>query len=316
MDRRHRGVPGGSEGPDPLEHVCRSEARRAHDAPPTRQRGEQRGHETVDVEQRHHVEAPVVRREGERPRDIAGRSRQIPVRQRNELRTARRPGGVQEERDLVRRGRARAPRIVSRSRDVERARSGDIRRGVELDDRNVERTRHVSRGSVEVAPDHDGRRFEIAEVEVELLARIGRVQRRAHRGGDRPEERDRHGGAVRDHDGDTIAAPDPAPPEHRHVGLDLGVELSVREWRGAGREQSRPRDRRRCACGRDTLPQDAGEKREPGPCAFCAGRHVCIIPTTHCPGLDEPCEQTLDQIVVTDPAVVRSVVAQCGASSN
>ena len=72
--------------------------------PPVDERGQRRGHEPVDVEQRHDAQRHVVGRERVAAGDVAGRDRQVGVRQRHPLGPAGAAARVEHERRLVERG--------------------------------------------------------------------------------------------------------------------------------------------------------------------------------------------------------------------
>src|ERR1700733_13557318 len=79
-------------------------------------------------------------------------------------------------------------------------------------------------------------RFEILEVELEVVLAIGGIERRRGRGGRHAEKRRRHFGSVRQHDGDAIAAADSEFVQRPDGAIDQ-------------RPQARIAQRRLIACG-------------------------------------------------------------------
>ena len=104
MNRRRRRVPRRLQLVDPRHERAVAVAGAARHAAPGGERGEERGDEAVNVEERHHVERAVGRRKLQCADDVAGRRAQVAVRQRDELRSRRRSRRVQQERDVVRSG--------------------------------------------------------------------------------------------------------------------------------------------------------------------------------------------------------------------
>jgi len=104
MHRRHGRVPGGPERIDPSPEPESVESGRAYHRTAAGERRQQRGHDPVNVEQRHHAQGPVFRREGTGVDDIGGRGSQVSVPDRNALRMPSGAAGVQQDRHVVRTG--------------------------------------------------------------------------------------------------------------------------------------------------------------------------------------------------------------------
>src|SRR3984885_10052210 len=80
--------------------------------------------------------------------------------------------------------------------------------GSQRNDRDPELLRRPKRGRLASGFDDQGLRFEILEVELELVLAIGRIERRCGRGGGHAQKRRRHLGSVRQYDRNPIAAAD------------------------------------------------------------------------------------------------------------
>ena len=100
----------GPDLPQPGEEAEAVEAGRADNRSAGRDRGQHGGDQAVDVEQRHDIEADVVRRQLQRPADMARRGGEVGVAQRHDLRPRRGARGVQHEGDVVRLRRDRPMR--------------------------------------------------------------------------------------------------------------------------------------------------------------------------------------------------------------
>ena len=97
MHRRHRGV---HVGVSSVSHSKNRavEAGRARDRATCGERGQQCRHETVDVKERHHVQAPVAGRQSRASLPTLRAEARVPVRERHDLRPRCRPGRVEHER--------------------------------------------------------------------------------------------------------------------------------------------------------------------------------------------------------------------------
>ena len=102
VNGRHRGIPRGIETGDPLKELALLEPRCADDARAGFDAREQRAHESVNMEERHDVEAAIRRCQREMLRDGARRGEQVAVRERHDLRLPRRARCMQHECDIVR----------------------------------------------------------------------------------------------------------------------------------------------------------------------------------------------------------------------
>jgi hypothetical protein len=90
------------------------------------------GDQPVDVEERHHVEAHVVRRAAQRARDVLDAVREVGVRERHDLRLLGRAARMQHQRQVARvrrRGGWRRHRLA-----VEAEEAGDLRVGQQRQD--------------------------------------------------------------------------------------------------------------------------------------------------------------------------------------
>ncbi len=116
---------------DPAMELERVEPGCAHHRRAGRQRGEQPGHDAVDVEQRHHVERTVGRGELQGRRDVPCGPGQVALAQWHDLGSRCRARGVQHQR-LVVGGRALVRRLGDR---------GCCRRGDEIDRQALHRGR-------------------------------------------------------------------------------------------------------------------------------------------------------------------------------
>ena len=198
------------------------------------ERGEERGDEAVDVEQRHHVQAAVRGRQAERQRDVRRARGQLPVRERHELRPRRGSRRVQQERDGIGIGPVVDPHTREDSIDSEHARrSGRV--GGQLENADAELPGHFAGGRVESCVDHDRVRSDVLEVEGELLRAVRGIERR-HGGGLRQRE-ERAGGLrpVPDQEGDPAPFSEPARSQPAGDSADQLSELAVRQGQTARR---------------------------------------------------------------------------------
>ena len=132
-----------------------------------------RGHESVDVEERHRAEGDVVGRRARRSAgDRARRSSQVAVQERHLLRAARRAARVQEQRDVVRArpARTRRPRLAG----ARRARVAALPRRARRRARSIpggaaSRAARASPVGTTSSP-----RLEVVEVEAILVPRVRR----------------------------------------------------------------------------------------------------------------------------------------------
>ena len=146
--------------------------------PPEARGGEHGRDQPVDVEQRHDVEAGILRPERQRAADVIGRGGDVDVSQRHDLGPRRGAGGVQDERQILRRRHAGGGRRARERRlrhQREQAGHGGI--GHQLDHRQAARGGDRAGRAWHPLLDHQRARAEVGEVEVELVLAIGRVER-------------------------------------------------------------------------------------------------------------------------------------------
>ena len=75
---------------------------------------------------------------------------------------------------------------------------------VQFKERNVEALRDFADRRIDALLDHDRFRFEVLEIELELIGAVAGIERRCRCGVGHAEERGRHLGAVRQHDRDAV----------------------------------------------------------------------------------------------------------------
>ena len=158
----------------------------------------------MDVEQRHHAERDVRRRQPVGRGDVQGREVEIAVAKGHLLWPAGRAAGVQHQGDVLRIRVAHGRGSGARSARGEPHRT--VARYIGLDERGAIRKRTPCR--LGHAPAHDERLGAgVVEIEAELLFLICRVQRRSrsHR---RSGQKQHHGlDTVRQNERDRVAAP-------------------------------------------------------------------------------------------------------------
>ena len=230
MHGRHSRVPGWLRLTEPLEKAQCIEAGRAEHAAAGRERRQNRRDQPMDMEQRHDVEAAVVRsqrkrlrRYGElRPRDWRGSAAQAwgatSCRTCGAAARCRQP--------LPTRGRLCGRPRRLRSESCRRARPGVV---TSLSTPIPRRSATVTAGPVSSLGDQDRLGADVGQIEIELVGPIGRVERRGRSGCRDRDECRRHLRPVRQHDGDAIAAADAA-----RIQLRRPLQRSA----GAGRHGS------------------------------------------------------------------------------
>ena len=210
--------PGGVNLLDPVEETQRIEPR-GHEH--LRSRGERRQHtrhQPVDVEERHDLQASVVRRQRERGGDVPRRGAQIRLRERDELRASCGSAGVQQKRDVLTLPGARRLRLSTQRRGSLQPEGPRAlcRLRMQLDDGDGELRRHLSRWRVHAGLDHEGLRAQVAQVEVELVLAVARIQRRRRDSRGEARESSGHLRPVAQDHRDAVAASD----SHRVDGVD------------------------------------------------------------------------------------------------
>ena len=220
VNRRHRRRPGRLRLPAPRRKAVRIEAGSAANSSPRPHGREQRSDETVDMEERHRVEADVLRRQPEGRRHVPGRGQQVALRQRHKLRASGRAGCVQQQGDDL--GCLHV--VLGPPDGAASAHPHCPTRGVRLGDQLEQRQAHVrgelSGRGLDSGFDGDRVRAQVGKRELELGSRVGRVQRRTPGGGGNPEERGRRLGPVSRQQRDAAGWPDPPFPQHRPEALD------------------------------------------------------------------------------------------------
>ena len=221
MQRRHRGIPRRAvlvrdtperEGIEPFRHH--------HHAP--RRQGRQCGrHEPMNMKQGHRTERHVVRREGVAASDVPGGNRQVRMRQRHSLRSARAATRVQHQRDIVRRRRDEGlPSRPIGDRHVARRRDRDREDANPITGRAARRFRTV-RGNDQHAS------VGVLEVKPEFVLFVRRIEGRGAPRGRGGEKRHDHRQAVRQRDRDAVASPDSDRGERLGESLHLAAERAV-----------------------------------------------------------------------------------------
>ena len=199
VDRRHRRIPRRSmaDGVVP-ERPC-AEARRRDDRAAGVERRERRREQAVDVEERHDAKADVVRRERVVVGDRTRRVREVALPQRHDLRLARGPARVQEQRHRVGiglRDRCRPPT------------EGELasRPFRHVDHRDAELGAHVSRGCGGLALEEHRARAQVIEIGAELRRGVGRIERCGGcSGSDDREEGEHDLGPIHERERDCVA---------------------------------------------------------------------------------------------------------------
>ena len=206
MHGRHGRVPGGPGFGHPCKKFQRVETGSAENASPARQRRQQSGDETVDVEQRHDVQAAIAGGQLHRIAYVAGRGADIALRQRDDLGAGRGARGVQNKADIValrvaairgRRGGARIP-----LGDFECART-DLR-GQQFENADAEFFGHGHGGGLASLLDQQRLGAQIGQVEFEFIGAIAGVQRRCRGAVGHGNKGNRHFRAIRQHNGHTV----------------------------------------------------------------------------------------------------------------
>ena len=235
MHGRDGRVPGGFRLVEPCEEAESVEAGAADDGGSGGEGGQQRGHEAVDVEKRHHVETAVRGRQRQGATDVGGRDGQIALAQGHDLWPRRGAGCVQDQRDVLGFGEGRSAGFERPTGE----REGHVgARTADFEPRNVVAGGRVCGGGVAGQRDQD-LRVQVVHVEAEFVLAIGRVQGRCRRAGGDREEGQRHLGAVGQHDGDAVAALDAGGsklPGQAAYGLS---EVAVGNHGAIGRENGR-----------------------------------------------------------------------------
>ena len=188
MHCRHRRRPRCIRCASPLREALLVESRRAGNGAARPERCQERCDETVDVKQRHRVEADVLGPEAQRLGDVLRRRQQVALRQRHELGARSRARRVQQQGDRVGRSALVTGRAGVRTTDAERP-ARRLRHSFELDERKAEVDGERSGRSVERGVNRDGVRAEVDQRELELSAGVGGVERCTCCRGREPDKR-------------------------------------------------------------------------------------------------------------------------------
>ena len=224
MDGRHRRVPGRAEFLGGGPERQRVELARHDDRAARRQGGQRRGDQAVHVKQRHHAQRDVARAESVAARDVAGRDRQVGVRQRHALGPAGAAARMQNQRDIVDRCRRhRVGRVLNCGPACGRGPADAHRpRRVHRDRQDRDAIAGGAPGLVEpVGRQQQHLGVGVVEIEAELLFLVARIERRRradHRGG---QERHDVRQPVGERDADAIAAGDPGRGQRARDRLHL-----------------------------------------------------------------------------------------------
>ena len=227
---RDRGIPRRVAVGEPREHLERVESGCTVDASARVQGGQHARHEPVDVKERHHVHAAVGGFQPQGPADVRSGRAHVAVQQGHDLRARGRPGGVEDEGDVV--GPGHSPsgggRPTGLRHELERSR-GVVAVRPDLQHRHPERGGGGPGGRIIPFGEHHRPGPKIRQVELELGLLVRRIERggggaRGHR-----DEGACHLGSVREHDGHTVFPPDPALVQPGHGLFDVSAKVAVGE---------------------------------------------------------------------------------------
>ena len=190
MHGRHGGVPRRLKGGQPSREALDVKSGGTHDARARRQRGHQRGMETMPVEQGQDIQASIGFFQRQCRTVRVSRCTHVGVRLRDNLWTRRCARRGQQQRHV-----AGADRLVRRRTLLvsgEREKTGRlIGGGRQLDDTDAARERHAPRRRVNSSLRDQCTRVQISEISVQFLGPVGRVQRGARRARRHGENRHR-----------------------------------------------------------------------------------------------------------------------------
>ena len=233
VHRRDGRVPGRPHLIQPVEEAKRVEPRRAEDLRACAERCQNGSHQTVDVEQRHDVQADVVGGQLQGSADVARGGGDVPVQQRDELRARSGSGCVQHQRDVVAFGKptlegARA--VLHHGAQRERAGALLAVRD-QLDHRDVQLRGDRARRRIEPALDHERLGMQIGEVELELVGGEAAAERRGRRGRSDGHERCGCLGSVGKHEADAVPSTDAEGIQIGNGPLHQRAELAITQRR-------------------------------------------------------------------------------------
>ena len=160
----------------PAGKFLRAKRPRADRAAASAQRRQHTCDETVNVKQRHHIEASVGWLELQGRPDVPDGGKQISVRERHHLWTGGRPRGVKYQRDVVRfcKSSARLER-TGNAGQMEPFRAIFSRN--QLDHRRPERIRRRPRRRVAALRKNQRPRLQILQVKQKLFSDVSRIER-------------------------------------------------------------------------------------------------------------------------------------------
>ncbi len=236
MDRRDRRVPGRAALVEPAEDARCVELRRDRHAG-ARQQRRQHGHEPVNVEQRHDVEAAIALGEGERRRHVPRRCADVGVRQQHGLGLRRRARRVEHERHVVRPDGV-ASRLAGGRASAQRECTGRIvTRRRQLQHSHAQPSGDTTRGRVRARRDDERSGVQRRKMTLEFRGAVGGIERDA--GGDRrrAKQSDGHLRTVSDRDGDAVAAGDTPALQGQGDVVDLADQTRIRERRPGRRDE-------------------------------------------------------------------------------
>ena len=199
------------------------------------ERRQQAGHEPVDVEEGHDVQAPIGRLESQRHAHVSGRRKKLAVGERDDLRPRRRSRRVKDERLGVR-GRIE---LSGRAAESVKHEAACFRRRVDpkFEDLNPERSRNVTNRRPDIHPDDDGASLEVPKEELQLRGSIRGIERCTDgRGADRQECRGGFGTVFHD-ESHPIALGDAVPTKRSSNVRGLLGEIGVRPVGSTGCKQ-------------------------------------------------------------------------------
>ena len=171
--------------------------------------------------------------------DVAGRCTHIAVRERHDFGPRRGARGVQNQRHIVRLGRAGQGGLALLCRHQFKMTRALLGQGFERYHGHAELGRHGQSWGLAARRHDQGLGFQVAQVKLKLIGAVGHVQGRGGAGAGHGHKSGGHFGAVGQHDGHSVA-PANAHGIQRRQGLrHQGVQAPVRKRHAAGRHHGR-----------------------------------------------------------------------------
>ena len=239
VHRGNGGVPRDAVLANDAPEPERVESRRNDDGPAGSERGHERRHQSMHMEERHHAKRDVVGSEAVGLDDVADRRDEVGLFERHALGASGAAARMQHERDIVRRRRHRCPA---------RAAGGEPHAAIDNADVD-DRYRFAGRASrvlSAILRKHQQTCLGVLEVEAKLILAIARIQWRRRPRHCRAEETDDGRQSVWKGHGHAVAARDAQPGKRvRHV-LHLLPQRGIADPRPIlGENKGRPlaRDR-------------------------------------------------------------------------